>query len=76
MFKEVRNISVEIMARDNGDVPMSSTATFVIVLQRPPQFSNDMYVFALEENTNVSVTVGNVTASFADGDSVEFLLSS
>ena len=72
MFTEgIRNISVEIMARDNGDVPMNSTATFVIVLQRPPQFSNDMYVFSLEENKNGSV--GNVTASFANGDSVSFL---
>ena len=67
----IRNISVEIMARDNGDVPMNSIATFVLVLQRPPQFSNDTYVFSLEENKNGSV--GNVTASFADGDSVSFL---
>ena len=67
----IRNISVEIMARDNGDVPMNSIATFVLVLQRPPQFSNNTYVFSLEENKNGSV--GNVTASFADGDSMSFL---
>ena len=31
-LEQIRNISVEIMAKDNGNVPMNSTATFVIVL--------------------------------------------
>ena len=73
-FKErISNISVVIMAKDNGDLPMNSTATFVIVFQRPPQFSNDTYVFSLEENNNESVTVGTVMASFDDGNSMSFL---
>ena len=71
--EEIRDIRIVIMAEDNGGVPMNSSATFVVVLQRPPQFSNDTYMFSLEENNNRSVTVGTVTASFADGDSVSFI---
>ena len=71
--ERISNISVVIMAKDNGDLPMNSTATFVILLQRPPQFSNDTYVFSLEENNNKPVTVGTVMASFDDGNSMSFL---
>ena len=71
--EEIRNISVEIAAKDNGDVSMNSTAIFFIILQRPPQFSNDTYVFSLEENNDIPFAVGNVSASFADEeDSVSF----
>ena len=70
MFEDIRNISIEIMAKDNGSIPMNSTATFVIILQHPPQFSNDTYVFSLEENNDVDVTVGTVMASFIDDNSM------
>ena len=72
MFEDMRNrsIDVEIMAQDNGSIPMNSTATFVIILQLPPQFSNDTYVFSLEENNNADVTVGTVMASFIDDNSM------
>ena len=65
-LEPIRNISVEIMAKDNGNVPMSSTATFVIILQRPPQFHNSSYMFQLRENIGEIVTVGFVNASFSD----------
>ena len=69
-LEKIRNISIEIMAKDNGNVPMSSTATFVIVLQHPPQFHNSSYMFQLSENIEEIVTVGNVSASFPDGISM------
>ena len=65
-LEPIRNISVEIMAKDNGNVPMNSTATFVIILQRPPQFHNSSYMFQLRENIGEIVTVGFVNASFSD----------
>ena len=65
-LEPIRNISVEIMAKDNGNVPMNSTETFVIVLQRPPQFHNSSYMFQLSENIEEIVIVGNVSASFPD----------
>lgn len=70
MLEDMGNTSIEIMAKDNGSIPMNSTATFVIILQHPPQFSNDTYVFSLEENNNVDVTVGTVMASFIDDNSM------
>ena len=70
-LEETRNISVEIMAKDNGNVPMNSTATFDIILQRPPQFHNLSYTFQLEENNNVPASVGNVSASFPDNISMK-----
>ena len=56
-LEEIRNISVEIMAKDNGNVPMNSTATFDIMFQRPPQFHNLSYMFQLEENNDVPASV-------------------
>ena len=75
MFTErIRNLSVEIIAKDNGNVSMNSTAIFFGILQRPPQFTNATYVFSLEENKDAPFPVGNVTASFADAeDSVSFV---
>ena len=65
-LEPIRNISVEIMAKDNGNVPMNSTATFIIILQRPPQFHDSSYMFQLRENIGEIVTVGFVNASFSD----------
>ena len=70
-LEETRNISVEIMAKDNGNVPMNSTATFDIILQRPPRFHNLSYTFQLEENNDVPASVGNVSASFPDNISIK-----
>ena len=70
----ITNISVEIIAKDNGNVSMNSTAIFFIILQCPPQFTDATYVFSLEENKVAPFPVGNVTASFAvEEDSVGFV---
>ena len=75
MFTEgITNISVEIIAKDNGNVSMNSTAIFFIILQCPPQFTDATYVFSLEENKVAPFPVGNITASFAvEEDSVGFV---
>ena len=61
-----RRLIVEVMAEDNGVVPLNNRSEFTVIVQRPVRFTNNTYTFELVENNNPLVTVGNVTASSPD----------
>ena len=62
----MRRLTVEVMAEDNGVVPLNNRSVFTVVVQRPVRFTNNIYMFELVENNNPLVTVGNVSASSPD----------
>ena len=62
----MRRLTVEVMAEDNGVVPLNNRSVFTVVVQHPVRFTNNTYTFELVENNNPLVTVGNVSASSPD----------
>ncbi|XP_065884029.1 cadherin-8-like [Dysidea avara] len=72
----MRRLTVEVMAEDNGVVPLNNRSVFTVVVQHPIRFTNNTYTFELVENNDPLVTVGNVSASSSDPVSFYYRIES
>jgi len=56
-------VMVEVMAADNGVIPLFSTFVFTFIIQHPITFTSRTYAFKVVENNSPLESVGSVSAS-------------
>ncbi len=75
-YEQQHSLTITVIAKDQGRPPLSSSATLLLNVQdvddEAPKFSQETYVFGVEENLPAGVSVGQISATDPDSEPFNF----